>query len=1030
MQLTETQQQLAVLQEGLLNHRLGFDEKSSKFVLIDSNHTNLTVTANHIESFIQKTKLQLSDLSHLLPLVERCEQIDQPSQLIEHIKSRILHSETKIANKLGLTPAPHPLDINNLQPLVIYFTPHPDGSIELHTIDCAEGKLISVKTTESTLASTISNLQEANTASYTLRQKHFVERLNKKYASIQTNTPVTLNDFNKGQEFIIYWDALSPLNGKVKIYFKNVQGNLESEVSPHIAGISPRLRKISKNLKLLREIQNKHPHSIADIEATAKLDPALKTPGNFKIVPSSHSVVFYNPITKQHETIPCASLEDDQIQQAIEKVKGVWNLHEQLEKQPRDAAFPIRYTKETVSIWTFNDFEKECWLIKRNEDGSFSLKAKCGKQIASVKIPDDGDLQQAIKQLNQQIALRQKYADKIATGPVDIKAFKKPFVNVNHFVVDFEEDNRIKIQMIDAKTGQIVPHFLSLKPEQTVDEIHEQLQIYVLQQQEAWRTGLADIKEKFVLSPGYYASSKSASKNLGAVKYEIQMLYNETNPMGVPGVVIKYIHPREKKVQIYEIAGFNLEKIQKSIDYIEHSHQLQETFESWKKQNHYPFNLLHFTEKPTQEQLEITPFILQGANDSSHFIIRYRHPANSSLFYHISTKGLTDLDTTLDTAKEQIAEIQTLKLSSKLLGQTSQIAGVEIPPPREEIDINELLDIFDKIDFENMESPWYVNPTMLTNDGLPATVEEFTQGITQLIENIAERLHALGVPVKLEAREVFYQKLERLLSHVIHGLKTEEDTRTTITNTLDIAESSLHCGTRWMGDSIRIFYTQKGFVGGEQAKTVDLEELLLQISDSKKIRTLFAMIEKSGNDQNSHEMTVAMKALTEKGVAIPLAAAAEYEDVYSQLAFEGEYTSTQEIVANFMDEFNGKTYLDEVVETINNGLRNPQTKNSYAHSLTVVLRAAAEKQLSHYPETANKFLDFEKMYERIKAAAKTPQEIDEAAEQLATNKAPMLDEIVEKENWLVLDDELYLPKELSRSGAKALLDYYGLATNV
>ena len=131
---------------------------------------------------------------------------------------------------------------------------------------------------------------------------------------------------------------------------------------------------------------------------------------------------------------------------------------------------------------------------------------------------------------------------------------------------------------------------------------------------------------------------------------------------------------------------------------------------------------------------------------------------------------------------------------------TCKVIEEVIPLPAGEVDLDILLDMFDKINTRDPKRPGYLDPARLQDDGAPRSMEEIRSTLTLMVNRVKNKTEAFqatpqeGTP---ELRE-YYVKLENVLSYIIQKLRDpscEPDVRTSAL--FDLAIAGGHCGTRY-----------------------------------------------------------------------------------------------------------------------------------------------------------------------------------------------------------------------------------------
>lgn len=169
------------------------------------------------------------------------------------------------------------------------------------------------------------------------------------------------------------------------------------------------------------------------------------------------------------------------------------------------------------------------------------------------------------------------------------------------------------------------------------------------------------------------------------------------------------------------------------------------------------------------------------------------------------------------------------------------------------IKVDDLESIFQDITFEDKNSPAYMAPSVLTDEGNRYSREDGLARLKQFIFRVKTREPFLGTPPAYDIPRLyaFYQQIEdairisifthqeRLdLFHKQYGndcSQYDEDAKKKYRNLLedkarvaiDVSIASAHCGARYMGDSMKVYYNSIGEdLTANQGLTGTLKQLL------------------------------------------------------------------------------------------------------------------------------------------------------------------------------------------------------------
>ncbi len=172
-------------------------------------------------------------------------------------------------------------------------------------------------------------------------------------------------------------------------------------------------------------------------------------------------------------------------------------------------------------------------------------------------------------------------------------------------------------------------------------------------------------------------------------------------------------------------------------------------------------------------------------------------------------------------------EDEVVRVYQRLKGEIS-IPKVTDP----KININQLKEKFDNINFTDPKKPGYIDPKKLTHEGKKVDEKFFKEGLTKLLTNIENKNPGLGTPPDEKQRDKFYENLENLLKNIIIQLNNSDKPSEIATALLYIGESGEHCGTRWKGEAVDVYQMLKGEISIE---SMSLKGMLRTKFDQYKI---------------------------------------------------------------------------------------------------------------------------------------------------------------------------------------------------
>lgn len=237
----------------------------------------------------------------------------------------------------------------------------------------------------------------------------------------------------------------------------------------------------------------------------------------------------------------------------------------------------------------------------------------------------------------------------------------------------------------------------------------------------------------------------------------------------------------------------------------------------------------------------------------------------------------------------------------------------------EEIKIDELLTLFDQINFTDRNNINYFDPNKLKIDLMtgydPLTVEKARKYLARLIEYIHKKEPITGTPTKgTELLNTYYAQLSSLIKQIIHQIKEQEKAcmdgsmperrEVAIARNdaiLTMAIAGKHCGGRWIGDAVLVLELLKN-------EHLDLEKLLLRIQANHRLSIAESLAFESEYKGNVHALNSILVLLGPE-FKIP-----GYEHIIEQLPVEFDIFQLRE---DFLKLYNAETIVDNILAKVN-----------------------------------------------------------------------------------------------------------------
>lgn len=209
-----------------------------------------------------------------------------------------------------------------------------------------------------------------------------------------------------------------------------------------------------------------------------------------------------------------------------------------------------------------------------------------------------------------------------------------------------------------------------------------------------------------------------------------------------------------------------------------------------------------------------------------------------------------------------------------------------------EVKVDDLSKIYVEINFTQKELPGYMSSLSRTEDNKTYTVEELKEGLNTFINNVNKRVAFLGTPPAYDTPKLmdFYQQIEdavRLSLHKVNqNFKEFQDTKGSDPtkydqkqmNTykdlleskarvaIDLAIAGKHCGARFMGESMSVYFNLLGENSIEAGPLSD--QLIELLAQKRKVIALKHIYQIAKGSQTTHTFNKYMAYLG-KPLGIP-----------------------------------------------------------------------------------------------------------------------------------------------------------------
>lgn len=200
-------------------------------------------------------------------------------------------------------------------------------------------------------------------------------------------------------------------------------------------------------------------------------------------------------------------------------------------------------------------------------------------------------------------------------------------------------------------------------------------------------------------------------------------------------------------------------------------------------------------------------------------------------------------------------------------------SAIDVSQVPEKIQVGDLLQIFDAINFTDPGKPGYMKETSRQEYSTVFTVENLRKSLETFVHQTTQRVAFLGTPPAYDTPRLmaFYQQIEDAVRFSIHQMNErirvfketngegpytgeilrqynnllEDQARIAI----DMAIAGKHCGSRYMGEAMNVYGNVKG-EGTELGKS--LEDTLIELLAKKRYQIALGQIEEHIGTDTHH----------------------------------------------------------------------------------------------------------------------------------------------------------------------------------
>lgn len=334
-----------------------------------------------------------------------------------------------------------------------------------------------------------------------------------------------------------------------------------------------------------------------------------------------------------------------------------------------------------------------------------------------------------------------------------------------------------------------------------------------------------------------------------------------------------------------------------------------------------------------------------------------------------------------------------IERAKKILGE-----AITIPTSQKEENLDDLLTMFDKINFTDRKKPGYVNPTALKNDRFLTTIHDLRIGLKTYIHNLKNR-----TPLKLTLKDfedaigskTYYNNLINQANIIINKIKNPEFDKDIQSSVLiDLAAAGSHeCAARYKGDTSRwcldLLKLEAASIKSIAPETIidSIDKILIKFRESSIDTVVAKLMQKESNPMGPHYKNELLFLIGDE-LAIP----------GSELAYkETEYSSSIEknsALSYFFEHYTREAILNLMDVAINGpkndkGVRQSHRKELDAEAMIAWFRDSMPTawKLKEYKELEDKTnLEIQTIINKFKSDAISEKEFNDYATRIINKK--------------------------------------------
>ncbi len=350
-------------------------------------------------------------------------------------------------------------------------------------------------------------------------------------------------------------------------------------------------------------------------------------------------------------------------------------------------------------------------------------------------------------------------------------------------------------------------------------------------------------------------------------------------------------------------------------------------------------------------------FILRPSPDYKDLILYSCDIDNRNEVFSVKALDFENIPDKLKTLREARNEQQNYKRPQHLLERISPLSARALDP-LPNVDYNDLLTMFDQINFTNSSGPNYYNPNYLLNDGKLTTPAQTRKHLLEFLRCMKEEARHSGVPDDSSERKKYYHNLKALITHNLVAMRSLNDPGTTRDFVIALAHAGKYCGGRWKGEALQQYALLHQHIALPDNAT--LEDVFLRWMDEWKTNIVAGMAQKPTNTgvhpHWPHLQLNYLKLLGQSNIAHFPTEDATYKDPYGFLSHD-DYKTDDKIIAEFRRLSTVRAQITAIEDSFREALKKEKqnVRVRYGQQALDVLRDGIEEHvIKHDPNFKDK----------------------------------------------------------------------------